>query len=474
MSFRVGLGLSCALALGGCDFAPDYQPPSVALPSQFSDTSGAQGFPLRAEWWRVFHDRELDRLEGEVDAANPDLKAALANYEAAKAHAAAAYAGLFPEIDGGASLTANKQSANRPLRSATQPTYYGNNELSAEVASYELDVWSRVADIVKAAEADAVATGYAFEDARLELHAELARDYVDLRGFDAQAKLLADTITIYRSALDLTRERLNAKIAPPIDEQRALTQLSDAEAQASDLALRRSALVDAIATLTGVAAARYKLAPSAALMPLPRRPRAAPGDVLRRRPDVAAAEREAYAASEFIGVATAAFYPRFTIGLIGGTNDTTLRLFDPVNTFYTVGPSVSAPIFDFGLRQAQLEEAKARFKVAAERYRAIVLRSVREVQDDLSALRWLADEARQTDTAAEAAKKAADMSMALYRDGAASFLDVVTAQDASLVAQDAAIIIRTRELDADIGLMLALGGGWTVASPQPNVAEANN
>ena len=230
------------------------------------------------------------------------------------------------------------------------------------VASYELDVWSRVADIVKAAEAGAVATGYAFEDARLELHAELARDYVDLRGFDAEAKLLADTITVYNDALNLTRERLNAKIAPPIDEQRALTQLSDAQAQASDLALRRAALVDALAELTGRAAAEYKLASSAALPPLPRRPRAAPGDVLRRRPDVAAAEREAYAASEYIGVATAAFYPRFTIGLLGGTNDTALRLFDPVNTFYTVGPSVSAPIFDFGLRQAQLEEAKARFQ----------------------------------------------------------------------------------------------------------------
>ena len=131
MNLWMWLGVSCALALGGCDFAPDYQTPRVALPSQFSDASGAQAFPLRGEWWRVFHDRELDRLESEVDAANPDLKAALANYEAAKAHAAAAFAGLFPEIDGGLSLSANKQSANRPLRSKSQPTYYGANQLYA-------------------------------------------------------------------------------------------------------------------------------------------------------------------------------------------------------------------------------------------------------------------------------------------------------------------------------------------------------
>jgi NodT family efflux transporter outer membrane factor (OMF) lipoprotein len=464
MRLRVWLGLSTTLALAGCDLAPNYQPPVVSLPSQFTDASGASGGVLEpsGDWWRNLHDRELDRLEDQVDAANPDLAAALADYESSMARADAALSGLYPEVDAASSLSTNKQSDDRPLRSKDQPTYYGNNQLYGGVVSYEVDIWGRVGDIVKATNADAEASRDALADARLELHATLARDYVDLRGLDSEAKLLADTIAIYRSALDLTRSRVEAKIAPPIDEQRAQTQLSTAEAQASDLALRRTALVDAIATLTGNAAAHYTLAAAASPMEFPRRPRVVPGDVLRRRPDVAAAEREAAAASAIIGVARASFYPKFTIGLLGGTQDTGLNLLSLTNSMYTVGPSVSAPLFDFGLREAQLKQAEARFKGASERYRSAVLRAVKEVQDNLSALRWLAEETRQTNAAATAARKASDMSMALYRDGAASYLDVVTAQNAALDAERSAIALRTRQLEGNIGLMLALGGGWSV------------
>ncbi len=377
-------------------------------------------------------------------------------------------AGLFPEVDFGGGLSANKQSANRPLRSKTQPTYYGANQIFAGVAAFELDIWGRVADLVKAAKANAEAAGDALANARLSLHAELARDYVALRGLDAQAKLLADTIGIYQSALNLTQKRLDAKIAPPIDAERAKTQLEGVKAQASDLALRRTALVDAIATLAGKPASGYRLAPEPAPMVFPRRPRAAPGELLLRRPDVAEAEREAAATSAIIGAAKANMYPKFTIALLDGTQDTSLRLLDPINTFYTIGPSMSVPLFDAGLREAELKQAQAQAKEAAEHYRSTVLNAVREVQDYISALRWLADEATQTSAAAAAAGKALDMSMALYRDGAASYLDVVTAQDAALSAQRAAIAVHTRQMDAYVGLLLSLGGGWWEPA-QPNL-----
>ena len=146
--------------------------------------------------------------------------------------------GLFPQVDAIGHVTANKQSNNRPLRSANQPTYYGDNLIGAQ-ASYEVDIWGRVRDIAASANATAEASADALDQARLELHAELARDYIDLRGLDDEAKLLADTIGIYRSALDLTKSRLQAQIASPVDVDRAQTQLSSAEAQASDLALRR-------------------------------------------------------------------------------------------------------------------------------------------------------------------------------------------------------------------------------------------
>ncbi len=403
MKLRNWLAASIAFALGGCDFAPRYTAPSLSLPSKFKNEP-ASGIELSGNeaWWRSFNDRTLDDLQAQVDAANPDLAAAVAADDVAKARAEQALAGLFPQADAIGQITANKQSANRPLRSKGQPNYYGNNILGGQV-SYEIDIWGRARDIAKEANATAEASADALAQARLELHAELARDYVNLRGLDDEAKLLSDTIGIYRSALDLTKTRLDAQIASPVDVDRAQTQLSSAEAQASDLSLRRAALEDSIAALVGEAAAAFSVARSSRPLPLPRRPRAVPADVLRRRPDVAEDERLTAAANQGVGAARANFFPKFSLLALGGTQDTGFNLFNRINLLGTIGPSVDLPIFDAGLRQAELDVAKAEFTEAAEQYRSTVLRAVKEVEDNLSALRWLAEESRQTSTAADAA-----------------------------------------------------------------------
>ena len=167
-----------------------------------------------------------------------------------------------------------------------------------------------------------------------------------------------------------------------------------------------------------------------------------------------------------IGASRANFFPKLSLLALGGTQDTNFRLFNPNNLFGTIGPSIDIPLFDAGLRQAELAIAKAQFTQAAENYRATVLSALKEVQDQLSSLRWLADEYNQTTTAATAARRAADLSLTLYRDGASSYLDVVTAQSTALEAERLAIVLHTRQLVADIGLMLALGGGWTTP-PEP-------
>jgi outer membrane protein, multidrug efflux system len=466
MKWRPWFAAPIALALGGCDFAPRYAPPSVATPSKFKDeTAGGGTLPASAEWWLSFHDRTLDELQAQVDAANPDLAAAVAANDAAVARANAALSAAYPQVDAVPHFLANKQSANRPLRSANQPTYYGDNLIGAQT-SYEIDIWGRVRDLVNSANANAEASADALADARLELHAELARDYVNLRGFDDQAKLFADTITIYRSALKLTQDRLAANIASPVDVDRAQAQLSSAEALLSDLKRERATLENSIAALVGKSAAAFSVERSSRRLPLPKAPRTVPADVLRNRPDVAQAERVTAAASERIGASRANFFPRLSLIALGGTQDTNFRLFNPSNLFGTIGPSIDIPLFDAGLRQAELQISKAQFTEAAEDYRATVLRAMKEVQDELSSLRWLADEYNQTTTAATAARKAADLSLTLYRDGASSYLDVVTAQSVALDAERLAIALRTRQLVADIGLMLALGGGWT-APPEP-------
>ena len=466
MKWRPWFAAPIALALGGCDFAPRYTPPSVATPSKFkNEAAGGGTLPASGEWWLSFHDRTLDDLQAQVDAANPDLAAAVAANDAAVARANAALSAAYPQVDAVPHFLANKQSANRPLRSPNQPTYYGDNLIGAQT-SYEIDIWGRVRDLVNSANASAEASADALADARLELHAELARDYVNLRGFDEQAKLFANTITIYRSALKLTQDRLAANIASPVDVDRAQAQLSSAEALLSDLTLQRATLENSIAALVGKSAASFSVERSSRRLPLPKAPRTVPADVLRSRPDVAQAERVTAAASEQIGASRANFFPRLSLIALGGTQDTNFRLFNPSNLFGTIGPSIDIPLFDAGLRQAELQISKAQFTEAAEDYRATVLRAMKEVQDELSSLRWLADEYNQTTTAATAARKAADLSLTLYRDGASSYLDVVTAQSVALDAERLAIALRTRQLVADIGLMLALGGGWT-APPEP-------
>jgi multidrug efflux system outer membrane protein len=460
MKWRPWFAASIALALGGCDFAPRYTPPSVATPSKFKDEPAGDGtLPASGEWWLSFKDRTLNDLQAQVDAANPDLAAAVAANDAAVARANAALSAAYPQIDAVPHFLANKQSANRPLRSPNQPTYYGDNLIGAQT-SYEIDIWGRVRDLVNSANANAEASADALADARLELHAELARDYVNLRGFDEQAKLFADTITIYRSALKLTQDRLAANIASPVDVDRAQAQLSSAEALLSDLTLERATLENSIAALVGKSAASFSVKRSSRRLPLPKAPKTVPADVLRGRPDVAQAERVTAAASEQIGASRANFFPRLSLIALGGTQDTNFRLFNPNNLFGTIGPSIDIPLFDAGLRQAELQISKAQFTEAAEDYRATVLRAMKEVQDELSSLRWLAQEYNETTTAATAARKAADLSLTLYRDGASSYLDVVTAQSVALDAERLAIALRTRQLVADIGLMLALGGGW--------------
>ncbi|HZZ62051.1 MAG TPA: efflux transporter outer membrane subunit [Roseiarcus sp.] len=467
MKLPLWLVASTAVALGGCDFAPRYAPPHMALPAKFNGAPpGGVELPANGAWWRSFKDRTLDDLQAQVDVANPDLAAAIAASDAAFARAAQVEAGLLPQADAISQVTANKQSANRPLRSKDQPNYYGNNILGGQV-SYEIDIWGRVRDLAKAANLTAEASADALAQARLELHAELARAYIDLRGLDAQAKLLSDTIGIYRQALELTKSRLAAQIASPVDVDRAQNQLSSAEAQATEVALQRATLETAIAALVGKPAASFSVARSPSSIPLPKRPRAVPADVLRRRPDVAEQERLTAAASQTIGAARANFFPRFTLLALGGTQDTALRLLDPENIFWTIGPAVDFPLFDAGLRQAELEVAQDQFTQAAEQYRSVVLRAIKEVADNLSGLRLLAQEYTQASTSARAAQDAANLSLTLYRDGAASFLDVVTAQQAALEAQRLTIILHTRQLENVIGLMLALGGGWTVPPPQP-------
>jgi NodT family efflux transporter outer membrane factor (OMF) lipoprotein len=453
--------------LAACDFAPNYLAPAVESPARFKTAPppGASE-PLAESWWRDYRSAELDRLENRIETDNPDYAASLARYDRAKATLDLATSAFFPTVLGAPELNYNKQSQNRPLRSANQPTYYGANQLLGQL-TWEIDLWGRIRDQVAAAKAGAQANDDLLAATRVSLHASLARAYIALRGADAQADLLARTIKLYQDALKLTQERLEKNIAPPIDVERAKVQLANAQASAADVAQGRAVLENALAALAGETASLFKIRPDARQPATPHPPRMAPATLLLRRPDVAANERLLFAANEGIGSAKADFLPRFYLLLSGGTQSTNLDLLNFHNSIWSYGPSVSAPVFDGGQRQAALDIARANFQLTAANYKGSIFAAYQEVEDATASIKLLGEEHRALVVAATAAQRALDMSMALYKDGAASSLDVVTSQSAALGAQQAELAVQTRVLEQYVDLALALGGGWNGQAPPP-------
>jgi NodT family efflux transporter outer membrane factor (OMF) lipoprotein len=457
------------LSLSACDFAPPYVPPAMDLPVKFKEGGNftpaqPQDSEPRGPWWSAFNDRTLDALEPQVDDANQTLAAALANYEQARTTVQQAEAGLYPSVDQYTQFTTNRQSDHRTYRSqpSAEPNHYGNNELELQ-ASYEVDLWGRVRDTIKASAAEAQAQAALLESVRLSLHADLARDYIALRGIDREVKLLRDTQKAFEDALTLTENRLAGKIASPMDVERAKSQLESAKALIDEDFARRALLEHAIATLVGQPASGFSIPAAPVAVASPRGPAAAPSTLLERRPDIAQAEREVAAANEQIGVAKAAFYPRFMIDLSGGTEDRGIHLFDLANGLYTVGPAITLPIFDGGRRTAQLEASIARRDQTIAQYKATVLKAVQEVEDALSSDRYLSLENKRIEAAVKSEKKVLDLSLTLYRDGATTYLDVVTAQTTLLGEQRTSLALLTRRLGTSVNLFVALGGGWTPA-----------
>jgi NodT family efflux transporter outer membrane factor (OMF) lipoprotein len=354
----------------------------------------------------------------------------------------------------------DRQSDNRPLRSANQPAQYGNNLLGLG-ASYELDLWGRVRDSVAAGRANALASADDAAAIRLSLEADLARSYVALRGLDAETQLLEASIAAYAQADSVVRARFAGGIATGIDTGRSGAVLADAQAQLADIRAARARLEHAIASLAGTPASSLALPPARAALQLVAQPVGLPASLLLRRPDVAAAERRMYAANRAIGVARAAFFPTIDLAAAGGTNATSLAgLAAAGNAFWALGPTLALTLFDGGRREAQVSEARARWNEASAAYRATALNAFQEVEDSLSGLHHYGDEEAAEVRAASAAQQAADLSLIRYEKGASSYLDVVTAQTTALLAQRRAIEVHTLKLTAAVALARSLGGGW--------------
>jgi multidrug efflux system outer membrane protein len=459
-----------ALLLAGCSMAPNYAPPTIAAPAAYKEAPDGWtvATPLdqapRDFWWGMFGDPVLDELEARIEGASPTLAAAVARYDAARAAAGEAAADLYPTVSAGADLTRERTSARRPGANAS--SRFTDATVGASLA-YELDLWGRVRNSVRAARADAEANAADLAAVRLSLQASLADTYFRLRGLDAEAALLRATVDAYGKALELTQARHEGGAASGLDVNRAQTLLSSARAQISSVANRRAATEHEIAALVGAVPSTFAIAPTGAGIGAPPPvPAEAPAVLVQRRPDVAAAERRIAAANARIGVARAAFFPDLTLGLAGGFESSHGNLLSAPAGFWALGPlSAALDLFDGGRRRARVRISRAQYDEAAANYREAALTAFREVEDNLAAQRLLATEGADQSAAAAAADRTSDLALTRYREGAADYLEVVTAQTAALDAEREAIAVQTQRMQTAVALVRALGGGYASGNP---------
>jgi multidrug efflux system outer membrane protein len=442
--------------------APIYHAPVVQAPPVYKEMPGwTEARPMDADargaWWTTFGDAQLNALEAQMEQASPTLAAALARYEQARATAREQASGLYPSISVGADASRERQSGRRPLANGDPETH--NDFSVGATLDYELDLWGRIRNGVKAARADADASDADLASARLSLQSAVADAYFRLRGLDAQAALLNETADAYARAFQLTDKRHQGGIASGIDVNRAQTQLSNARAEISSIANERAAAEHEIAALVGAVASAFSIPTTAVPFSPPAPTGSTPSELLQRRPDVAAAERRVFAANARIGVARAAIFPSINLGLSGGYEASKGKLFDTPSSFWALGPlSAALAIFDGGARRAQVRISRAEYNEAAANYRAVVLGAFREVEDGISAISHQATQAQDQLTAAQAADRTRDLAMIRYRDGASDFLEVVIAQTAALDAERAAIALQTERMRSSVALVKALGG----------------
>jgi len=454
--------------IGGCSVGPKYSKPTTQIPPSYKEnanwkTAQPSDQAQKGNWWEVFQDPQLNTLEEKLTVSNQSLRAAVDRFREARDVLRETRSSLFPLVSASVTPTQNRQSANKALRGPTSPINYSDLTLAGDV-SYEADVWGSVRRSVESSRTLAQASAANLEAIRLSLHAELALDYLTLRGLDAQKQLFDTNVDAFDKALKLTESRFQGGVASREDVDLAATQLEQTRAQDIDITSTRDQFENTVAVLIGQPASSFRLdpAPLPAIPPVP--PPGLPSELLERRPDIAGAERRVASANEQVGIARAAFFPTITLGLVGGFESGRFPnwLTGP-SALWSIGASAAETVFDAGRRRAVSDQTMATYDEMVADYQQTVLTSFQEVEDSLSDLRILEEEAKTQDAAVAAANRALEQSTNRYKGGLDTYLTVITAQSATLTNERTAVSLLTRRLTSTVLLVKALGGGWDVS-----------
>jgi len=482
----IALPFFCA----GCSVGPDYVTPTAPTPAAanykgMGDWKPAQPKDdmIRGKWWEVYHDSQLNALEEKVNISNQNVLEAEAQFREAAATVKVARAAFFPTVTANPAYTLSEASQNLTSRSSSGSGGGGGGggtgssgkstqhigaqdvslyDLPVEM-SYMVDIWGSVRRNVEANSATAEASFANLENMRLSYQATLAQDYFSLRGLDAQEALLTTTVASYEKFLQLTTNQYNSGIVSQADVAAAKTQLDTTKAQLINVGVQRAAYEDAIATLTGRPAPDFSLKKVALTGTPPAIPVGMPSTLLERRPDIAQAERQVASANASIGVAVAAYYPQLTLNASTGLESIRFSdLFSGPSFLWSVGPAVAQTIFDAGATHGRVQEAQANYDATVANYRQVVLTALQQVQDDLSGLTILKDEAVVQDQAVAAAQQSLEINLNEYKAGTVDYLNVITAQATALNDELTSVTIRTNRMTTSVLLIEALGGGWNM------------
>jgi NodT family efflux transporter outer membrane factor (OMF) lipoprotein len=457
---------------------PDYHQPSNSVPGEYKAVElGAwkEGQPLdnvpKGNWWEIFGDAKLNELESRALNSNQDLKAAVARVDQARATARVARSEFLPSLNLDPSFKRQRFSPN-------QVPSFGNvtaNTFSMPLdLSYEVDLWGRVRRSFESARADAQASLAGFYGVLLTLQADVAENYFSIRALDAEIATVNGTVGFRKEQVQLVRSRFDGGIGSDLDVARAETELATTEAEAASLAQRRAQLENAIAILTGSNPSSFALAANTNSWgpPPPEIPAGLPAHLLERRPDVAEAERQLASANARIGIAKAAFFPVLTLtgsgGFVSGDIDS---LFKWDSRTWSLGPSLSLPIFAGGRNRANYRRSQAARDESIALYRQRVLVAFGEVENSLSGIHYLNQQAEAQQRAVTNARRAADLATDRYRSGIVSYLEVVDASREALQSERANAQLAGQRLIASVQLIKALGGGWDSQTLQAHSSQ---
>jgi NodT family efflux transporter outer membrane factor (OMF) lipoprotein len=459
---------------------PNYSRPAYNTPTTYKETGAASVVPppnppggqwqpanpsdgmLTGKWWEIYQDPQLNRLEERIATNNVQLKQALETYLAARDQVAVARANFYPQVSASATPQGEKYSANEPLFNKGNSTIYADYTIQGQ-ATWEPDFWGRVRRTVEQARAGAQASAADAAAVDLTLHAEMATDYFALRGLDSETKLLTATVADLERQLDLTQRRFTGGVATQVDVAQAQTQLETVRAQLVDVGVARAQFEHAVGTLANYNLTDFSIPPSPLDLALPKVPIGVPSQLLERRPDIAAVERQTDAANAQIGIAISAFYPTITLGASGGFQSTRLgTLIQGPSSMWTLGGQAAELLFDAGQRHALTDAARHSYEAQADGYRNTIFSAFEDVEDQLAALRILEQELSVEQRAVDAAQRSFDLSNARYKGGVTSYLEVLTAEQTLLDDQVTAINIESRQFGESVSLVRALGGGWDV------------